>query len=76
MQSFSPDVKKYPGAASCALRIFLVEHFLRVEHPKTDRPQTLLGQSVTICNHQAYSRLTVECIIFATALLCKFREAP
>ena len=44
--------KKNPGAASCLSRDFSggtesiqVEHFLRVIHPKTDQPQTLLGKS-------------------------------
>ena len=49
MPGFSPDVKKLPGAAYCALRLLITwffgwNTFSEWSTRKTDRPQTLLGK--------------------------------
>ena len=57
MPSFSPDVKKFPGAASCMLRLLIACLLLAYcnfsggalsqewHTRKTDQPQTLLVKS-------------------------------
>ena len=61
MLSFSPDVKKFPGAASCALRLLIARFFgwNRIHSDGTlsqsGTPEkliglkTLLGKSAIIC---------------------------
>ena len=53
MPNFSPDVTKFPGAASCALRLLIARFFgwntfSEWFTQKTDRPRTVWGESLRI----------------------------